>query len=167
MDRRTCFLLPLMCCLALLTAACSFSHLGKANKDAKSAAGQSGAGNGIEAAGAGEVGNEGRERKWANYGFDRGVNYYYEKETLSYPSKGFVRAWRRRVFPPRSAQKEIIELDEIDCKEATYSSLTITVVSWDDSAKTFNRVSPWTRIFPGSPDETLYVDVCRASGNSP
>jgi hypothetical protein len=149
-------------------AACSYLHLGKANKDAKPPAEQTVAGKGTEATGAGDAGNEARERKWASYASDRyGVAYYYEKESISHPKKGFARAWRKRVFPEHAAQKEIIELDEIDCTETTYRSLQLTVVYWDGSAKSFSRVSPWTYIFPNSPDEVLLLDACKSAGDKP
>jgi hypothetical protein len=149
-------------------AACSYIHLGKANKDAKPPAEQTVAGKGTEATGAGEAGNEARERKWTNYASDRnGVTYYYEKESISHPSKGFVRAWRRRVFPERALQKEIIEFDEIDCTETTYRSLQLTALYRDGSAKSFSRVSPWTYIFPNSPDEVLLLDACMPTADKP
>jgi hypothetical protein len=149
--------------------ACSLIRPGKANKDGRSAAGQAEpAKPGETSSGSAEAaGGEGRERKWENYASDaHGVDYYVERESVAYPSKTLVRAWRRRTFPINSPQKEIIAFDEIDCNEARYRSLKIEGVYWDGKIRTFNVVSPWIRIFADSPDEVLYLDVCKAARES-
>ena len=71
------------------------------------------------------------------------------RETVAYPSKTLVRAWRKRTFPMHSPQKQIISFDEIDCNEARYRSLEVEGVYWDDKVKTLKVVSPWIRIFSG------------------
>ena len=136
----------------LLMVACSLIRSGKANKEAKSAAAQAEPAklSATSSGAAEEAGKEGRERKWENYASDsNGVDYYVERETITYPSKTLVRAWRRRTFPIHSPQKEIISFDEIDCNEARYRSLEVEGVYWDGKTKTFKVVSPWIRIYCG------------------
>ena len=169
MDRKPWLSLSLICCLALLMVACSFIRSGKANKDGKSAAGQAEPAKVSEtrSGSAGEAGKEGRERKWENYASDaNGVDYYVERETIAYLSKTIVHAWRKRTFLVKSPQKEIISFDEIDCGEARYRTLEVEGVYWDGRTKTFKAVSPWVRIFADSPDEVLYLDVCKAARDS-
>jgi hypothetical protein len=149
--------------------ACSFIRSGKANKETKPAAGQAEPAKLSETSSgsAGEAGKEGRERKWENYASDANrVDYYVDKESIAYPSKTLVHAWRRRVFPINSPQKEIISFDEIDCNEARYRTLEVEGIYWDGKTKTFKAVSPWVRIFMDSPDEVLYLDVCKAARDS-
>lgn len=166
MDRKPLLMLSLICCLALLTVACSLVRSGKANKENKPAAAQTEPAkpSATNPAATEEAGKEGRERKWENYASDsNGVDYYVEKEGITYPSKTLVHVWRRRTFPVHSPQKEIIAFDEIDCDEARYRSLKVEGVFWDGKTKMFNVVSPWTRIYADSPDEVLYIDVCKAA----
>jgi hypothetical protein len=149
--------------------ACSLIRSGKANKDGKSAAGQAEPAKVSETSSgsAGEAGKEGRERKWENYASDaNGVDYYVDRETIAYLSKTIVHAWRKRTFLVKSPQKEIISFDEIDCGEARYRTLEVEGVYWDGRTKTFKAVSPWVRIFADSPDEVLYLDVCKAARDS-
>ena len=89
-----------------------------------------------------------------------------KKRRITYPSKTLVHVWRRRTFPLHSPQKEIIAFDEIDCDDARYRSLKVEGVYWDGKTKMFNVVSPWTRIYADSPDEVLYIDVCKAARDS-
>ena len=169
MDRKPWLSLSLICCLALLMVACSLIRSGKANKDGKSAAGQAEPAKVSETSSgsAGEAGKEGRERKWENYASDaNGVDYYVDRETIAYLSKTIVHAWRKRTFLVKSPQKEIISFDEIDCNEARYRTLEVEGVYWDGRTKTFKAVSPWVRIFADSPDEVLYLDVCKAARDS-
>jgi len=169
MDRKPWLSLSLICCLALLMVACSLIRSGKANKDGKSAAGQAEPAKVSETSSgsAGEAGKEGRERKWENYASDaNGVDYYVDRETIAYLSKTIVHAWRKRTFLVKSPQKEIISFDEIDCGEARYRTLEVEGVYWDGRTKTFKAVSPWVRIFADSPDEVLYLDVCKAARDS-
>ncbi len=167
MNRKTWLSLSLICCLALLTVACSLVRSGKANKEPGPAAAAPKA---VETASPGataEAGKEGQERKWESYASDRnGVDYYYEKATVTFPSKTLVHTWRRRTFPINSPQKEIISFDEIDCDDARYRSLEVEGVYWDGKTKVFKVVSPWTRIYTDSPDEVLYLDICKMARDS-
>ena len=166
MDRKPLLMLSLICCLVLLTVGCSLIRSGKANKEGKSAAAQAEPAK-VSATGSApteEAGNEWRERKWENYASDSNrVDYYVDKESITYPSKTLVRAWRRRTFPIHSPQKEIIAFDEIDCDEARYRSLKVEGIYWDGRTQVFNVVSPWTRIYSDSPDEVLFLDVCKTA----
>ena len=103
------------------------------------------------------------ERKWTSYMRDRegGVEYFYDKEALMKPSKELIQVWRKRVFPAGAAQKEIVTLDEIDCRGARYRSLELHVTYWDGTAERYDRVSPWARVYENSPEEYLMEEDCK------
>ena len=103
------------------------------------------------------------ERKWFSYGRDRntGVEYFYEKETLTKPSKNLIQMWRRRVFPSGAAQKEIVTFDEIDCVEVRYRSLELSVTYTDGSTKRFEKVAPWAKVYANSVEEYLMDEHCK------
>ncbi len=173
MDRRSWLSPALICCLGLLMVSCSsLTGPGKANKETGSAAGQSKSAKHVEATNSGTAeaaAREVTERKWETYASDKqGIDYYLDRETIAFPSRTLVRVWRRRVFPLTSPQREIISLDEIDCgsREARYRSLEVTAVYQDGKTRTFKVTSPWNRIWSDSPDEVLFLDVCKAAANS-
>ncbi|MBA4416395.1 MAG: hypothetical protein C0392_00575 [Syntrophus sp. (in: bacteria)] len=102
------------------------------------------------------------DKKWEEHARNKlNTIFYYEKETVSYPSRGFIRVWRKRVLPYRMVDKEIISLEEIDCKRDKHRSIFIQVVRKDDKVETFKKPSPdWAAIFPGSPEESLMDKYC-------
>ena len=103
------------------------------------------------------------ERKWTSYMRDRdtGVEYFYDKETLIKPSKEPIQVWRRRVFPTGASQKEIVTLDEIDCRKARYRSLELSVTYWDGTTKAYDKVSPWSNVYANSVEEFLMDEHCK------
>ncbi len=99
--------------------------------------------------------------KWENYWEDRsGVKHFYDKEHVEYPSKGMVKVYRKRIFPERSQQKEIVSLDEVNCRTLKYRSLEMTVVRFDGKSETTSVVSPWTLIWGNTPDEWISDKLC-------
>jgi len=102
------------------------------------------------------------DKKWEEHTRNKlGTIFYYEKETVSYPARGFVKVWRKRVLPSRMADKEIISLEEIDCKKDKHRSIFMQVVRKNDTVETFKKPSPdWAAIFPESPEEALMDKYC-------
>ena len=103
------------------------------------------------------------ERKWTSYMRDREtrVEYFYDKEALVKPSKELIQVWRRRVFPTGASQKEIVTLDEIDCRKARYRSLELSVTYWDGTTKAYDKVSPWSNVYANSVEEFLMDEHCK------
>jgi len=162
MNLKSWWLLSLLCCLVLFITGCSLTRSGKAQKDAQLAK-QAEAQKSLQA-----QQPTVKERKWESYASDRHmVDYYYDKESVTFPSKTLVRAWRKRVFLPKSPQKEIISYDEIDCNNARYRSLEIEGVFWDGTSKTYKKISEWTPIYEGTPDEAFYLDRCKEARQAP
>jgi hypothetical protein len=103
------------------------------------------------------------ERKWISYmrNEDTSLEYFYDKDALVKTSKNVLQVWRKRVFAPGSAQKEIVTFDQIDCREAEYRSLQLSVTYWDGTAKTFDKVSPWAHVYTNSAEEYLMDQHCK------
>ncbi len=101
-------------------------------------------------------------RKWTSYTEDdNGVEYFYDKDTIAHPSKDLVQMWRKREFPSGASQKEIVTLDEIDCRGARYRSLELRVTHRDGTIQTFNKVAPWATIYVDSAEEYLMNEHCK------
>ena len=148
----------LVCCVALSITGCSLIKSTKAKGDVQQAK-QTGVQKDEQIV---------QERKWEHYASDRRmVDYYYDKESATFPSKAVVRAWRRRVFPPRSPQKEIISYDEVDCNNARFRSLETEAVYWNGTTRAFKVISPWIPMYEGTPDELFLVDRCREARQGP
>lgn len=142
----------------------SLTRSGKAKRDAELAK-QAEAQKGAQAE---KEGQAVTERKWELYASDRHmVDYYVDKQSVTFPSKSLVRAWRKRAFPQKSAQKEIITFDEVDCNNARYRTLETQGVYWNGTSKTFKVVSQWNTIYEGTPDEVFLLDRCKEARQAP
>ena len=101
-------------------------------------------------------------RSWTIYfANDDGVEWYLDEGARSKPSAGLIQMWRKRVFPRWALQKELVTLDEIDCREARYRTRELQVANWDGANKTFDKVTPWANIFSSSPEEYLMNEYCK------
>ncbi len=99
--------------------------------------------------------------KWEYYWKDRReVQYFYDKDHIEYPSKGIMKLYRQRVFPEGNAQKEIVSLDEVNCKTLKYRSLELTVIGFDGKSETTSIVSPWNLIWGNTADEWISDELC-------
>ena len=158
MNLRSWWSISLICCLALFMTGCSLTRSGKAKRDAQLAK-QTEAQKGVQAE---QEGPSVKERKWEIYASDRHmVDYYVDKESVTFPSRTLVRAWRKRVFPPKSPQKEILTLDEVDCNNARYRTLETQGVYWNGTTTAFKVISQWTTVYEGTPDEAFFLDRCK------
>ena len=101
-------------------------------------------------------------RKWTSYAEDgNGIEYFYDKDTIAHPSKDLVRMWRKREFPSGAGQKEIVTLDEIDCRGARYRSVELRVTYRDGTIRTFDKVTPWAKIYEESAEQYLMSEHCK------
>ena len=102
------------------------------------------------------------DRKWEEYSKDKqGLIFSYDKASITYPSTGVIKLWRKRSFPVRASQKEIISLDEIDCYKQKYRSVQLQLVQWDDTVETFNKAAEWSVIYGDSPEEFFLDTACK------
>ena len=100
-------------------------------------------------------------RTWTRYfRNDDGVEWYLDEGALQ-PSRSVVQMWRKRVFPSWALQKEIVTLDEINCREARYRTRELRVTRWDGTSQTSDSVTPWANAFSGSPEEYLMSEYCK------
>jgi hypothetical protein len=102
-------------------------------------------------------------RQWTNYDEDRDrVQYFYDRDSITHPSKDLIQMWRKREFPSGASQKEIVTLDQIDCHGAArYRSIELRVTYRDGTTQTFNKVTPWAKIYVGSAEEYLMNEHCK------
>jgi hypothetical protein len=100
-------------------------------------------------------------RTWTRYfRNDDGVEWYLDEGALQ-PSRSIVQMWRKRVFPRWALQREIVTLDEINCREARYRTRELRVTRWDGTSQTSDKVTPWANVFSSSPEEYLMNEHCK------
>ncbi len=98
---------------------------------------------------------------WTKYYVDRmGVDYFYDKDHVEYPSKGLIKVIRKRIFPKGSQQKEIISIDEMNCGTLKHRSLGLTTVAFDGDSKTTNLNSEWAYVWGNTPEEWITDKLC-------
>ncbi|OPY64503.1 MAG: hypothetical protein A4E57_03525 [Syntrophorhabdaceae bacterium PtaU1.Bin034] len=160
MNRQFWSVICFVCVIALIITGCS---LGKSAKKTTEQGRQTEQMKQEEAARLAELAKEEeREKKWEEYATDGArVVYYLDKEGMTFPSKNMVQVWRKRVFPQRSPQKEIISLDVIDCVKQKYRSLIVQGVQWDGSSETWRKPSPWTTIHGDTAEEYILDHFCK------
>ena len=117
---------------------------------------------------------------WINYNTDREANKdYYDAESITYPAKGIVRVWERRIYSTaglKSLEKnfgikgatvsEGRSLDEVNCLTREYRMTNIMAL--DSSGEIVFNVKDemfhdgdWEAISPESIIELLYNEVCK------
>ena len=99
-------------------------------------------------------------RKWTSYARDEGTEYFYDKDAIAQPSTGLLRVWRKRAFPSGAAQKEILTLDEIDCRKVQYRTLELRVTYWDGRTQISDKPTRWAKIWENSTEEYLLDEHC-------
>ncbi len=101
-------------------------------------------------------------RTWTLYfRNDDGVQWFLDEETLQ-PSSGLLQMWRKRMFPQWAFQKEIVTLDEINCRQARYRTKELRVTNWNGTYQTSDKITPWANVFSGSPEAYLMDEYCKA-----
>ncbi len=100
-------------------------------------------------------------RTWTPYfRNDDGVEWFLDESALQ-PSGGVIQIWRMRVFPRWAFQKEIVTLDDLDCREARYRTRELRVTPWDGPPQTSDRITLWANVFSSSPEEYLMNQYCK------
>lgn len=100
-------------------------------------------------------------KTWVRYfRNDDGVEWFMEEGTPT-ASGGIITLWRKRVFPKWAFQKEIVTLDEINCRQQRYRTRELRVTNWDGSSQTSDKVTGWTNIYSNSPEEYLMGEFCK------
>jgi len=110
------------------------------------------------------------ERKWELYMKDNGgVSYYFDKGSVTFPSKNVVHVWRKREFPEGTAgarhtssnMKEITSIDEFDCSEGRYRSLEVVGLKWDGTTtEVFRKPTPWGAVYQGTAEDYFLDNYC-------
>ncbi len=154
----------LMACIVVLMVGCGTSKKAESGKSATEVASKDEKGSKEEV----EIVNEVVERKWEEHARVRiGIVYYYEKDSITYPSRGIVKVWRKRVLPDRMTDKEIISLDEIDCQKEKFRSVFIQVIRKNDTVDTFKKPSEdWAQIYVDSPEEYFMDHFCKQANKA-
>jgi hypothetical protein len=106
-------------------------------------------------------GREAGERTWEAFGSNpTGISYYIDRGSITYPSAGSMQLWRKRTFPEKAFQKEIISREEVDCRRKRYRTLEVQGVYWDGRHEESKAVSPWVRFYEDTTEDLFFVDVC-------
>ena len=109
------------------------------------------------------------ERNWLMYMRGRdGTEYFYDKGAVIETPEGYLQVWRKRVFRPGAAQKEIVTFDQLSCGgQEEYRSLQLSVTYWDGKTEVFSRISPWAHIYTNSPEQFLVDEHCSSKWRRP
>jgi hypothetical protein len=100
-------------------------------------------------------------RTWTRYlRNDDGVEWFLDEGPPLEASHWAIQLWRKRVFPSWAFQKEIVTLDELNCREARYRTRELRVTYWDGKTQTSDKVTPWANVFTESPEEYLMNGYC-------
>jgi hypothetical protein len=101
-------------------------------------------------------------RAWTLYfRNDDGLEWFLDEGPPLKPSRDQVQMWRRRVFPSWAFQKEIVTLDDLDCREARFRTRELRVTYQDGTTRTSDRVTPWANVFSGSAEDYLMQEYCK------
>jgi hypothetical protein len=100
-------------------------------------------------------------KAWTRYfRNDDGVEWFLEEAPPSV-SGNTLTMWRRRTFPTWAFQKEIVTLDELNCRQARYRTRELKVTNWDGSSQTSDKVTPWAPVISNSPEDYLMKELCK------
>jgi hypothetical protein len=91
---------------------------------------------------------------------DDGVDWFVEEGTPAV-SGNTITLWRKRTFPAWAFQKELVTLDDINCRQVQYRTRELRVVNQDGTSQTFDKVTPWAKVFASSPEDYLMGEFCK------
>jgi len=101
---------------------------------------------------------EGASWKYFFFSKDNKIAYYYDAESLTFPSPGNIRAWIKQVDEYDEYKKSHVELN---CREKTYTFLAIISYTKEDRVKYGSTYSPNWESFPaGSVLNFLNTILC-------
>lgn len=119
---------------------------------------------GFTPAGNGQNENTGKstETEWEKYDWDmNGVEYFYDKASISYPSAKILQVRRQRVFPSGASYRTIVTVDQIDCDKGKYRYISIEVTNKDGSREKFPKACQWGYISVGMPEDYFLREHCK------
>jgi hypothetical protein len=100
--------------------------------------------------------------KWEKYDSDpNGIEYFYDKGSITYPTPKIVQVRRRRVFPDGASYRSITTLDQIDCDKQKYRSIEIKVTDRKGATEEFAKASQWANIHFGMPEGYFLREHCK------
>ena len=108
----------------------------------------------------GNIDAEGADSRWRYLYFskDTEINYYYNAESITFPSPGNVRVWIKNIDKQGDYKKCLIELN---CKERMYSFLAIISYTKENHVKYGSTyLANWKPFSPGSFLNFLSTIVC-------
>jgi len=101
-------------------------------------------------------------RRWTKYMTDEDdTKHFYDEGAIIQSSNNIIRMWRKREFPPGAAQKEIVTLDEIDCRKTRYRTLELRVTYWDGTTGRSDNATQWVKIYKNSSEAYLMGEHCK------
>ena len=123
--------------------------------------------------------------EWVRYFSDkRGNEWFYDRESISYPSKGIVGVWGKGIYSKDGVREEITERTkaklpaqgfhelsyimerfEVNCKKSEFDVYERSFYTRDGkilySFTTAKKRSNWYAINPESKMDALYASVCK------
>lgn len=112
---------------------------------------------------------------WKPYGSNEQYYYYYDTQSITYPSKNVVRVWGKMDFTEKGVLNwvgelgkryenlsHVIFLMEINCAEKKSRSLSDS--SYDNKGDVIissHSPSEWRFIIPETMNENLYKEICK------
>ena len=101
-------------------------------------------------------------RKWTMYLIDQNdTKLFYDQNGVMQSSKNIVQIWRKREFSPGAPQRQIVTLDEIDCRKAQYRTLVLGVAYWNGTTGRSDNPTRWMKILKGSGEAYLKGQYCQ------
>jgi hypothetical protein len=102
----------------------------------------------------------GQEKRWVNFTFDKdtpGIEYYYDRETVSYLSDNRVSVWLKIASP----QGEELIHTEIECSGSMFRTIEPYKPLWEKPVKTSHAQYGWLEIPPDSEVYLLKKILCK------
>ncbi|HME43546.1 MAG TPA: surface-adhesin E family protein [Syntrophorhabdales bacterium] len=101
-------------------------------------------------------------RKWTKYSTDEDdVKHFYDEDAVTRPSGNIVQIWRKREFSSGAAQRQIVTLEEIDCRRAEYRTLELCVAYWDGTTGRSEKPTGWVKIYENSHESYFMSEYCK------
>lgn len=103
-----------------------------------------------------------KPEKWVDRGRDSlGVNFFSAENPVEGAGTNLVKIWKKRIFPRGAYQQEILSLDEYDCYERTYRTVTLEVTDWNNQVQSTDKPSEWMAIYADMVEWDILNKVCR------
>ena len=101
---------------------------------------------------------------WEKFFTNRaGYDFFYDKDSIVYPTKGTVQVWYKSVPTEDADVKawvEWVELREVDCTRRRYRTLAGRVIYQNKPTEKLQE-SSWIYSEPGDLEDTFYRTICK------